>query len=166
MRLQYFFKRMWVKLRVGYVPAAGRNFLGKVCVHHRGGASKKKSYFVDFFRRINSFGYVVKIYKTPFYTAFLGYVTYLNGLSSYILLAEGVSIGSRIYMGSFNSQEHLNIAGLLGSSVPLHYINLFGLVSNVELSPYKGGLLSRAAGSSLVLTSKIEEKVLLKSKSG
>jgi large subunit ribosomal protein L2 len=166
MRLQYFFKRLQISLRLGYIPSSGRNYLGTICVHHRGSQSKRKSYFVDFFRRVDSFCYILKIFKTPFYTAFLGYVTYLNGLSSYILLPDGVSVGSRIYMGSFTSQESIRVNGIQGSSLPMSYINLFGLVSNVELAVYNGGILSRAAGTSLVLTSKVADKVLLKSKSG
>lgn len=104
--------------------------------------------------------------KTPFYTAFLGFVIYQNGLSNYVLLPDGVNVGSRIYMGSFISPENLKSFSIAGSSLPLSYINLFSLVSNVELSPFKGGLLSRAAGTSLILTSKLNDKVLLKSKSG
>jgi ribosomal protein L2 len=69
-------------------------------------------------------------------------------------------------MGSFISPEKLKTFNISGSSLPLSYINLFSLVSNVELSSFKGGILSRAAGTSLILTSKLNDKVLLKSKSG
>lgn len=165
MRLFYFFKTIEKKLRLGYIPSAGRNYLGKICVHHRGSGSKKRLYYVDFFRRINSFGYIAKILKTPFFTALLGYIIYQNGLSSYILLPEGVPIGARIFMGSFVNFDK-SLLGNSGSSVPLKNVDLFNLVSNVELNHCKGGMLSRAAGTSLILTSKINDKVLLKSKSG
>jgi ribosomal protein L2 len=104
--------------------------------------------------------------KTPFYTAFLGFVIYQNGLSNFVLLPDGVTVGSRIYMGSFINSQNIKSFNMAGSSLPLSYINLFSLVSNVELSSFKGGLLSRAAGTSLILTSKLNDKVLLKSKSG
>jgi len=166
MRILYFFKTLEKKLRLGFISSSGRNFLGCICVHHRGGGHKKKSYIVDFFRRINSFGYVLKIYKTPFYTSFLGFIVYQNGLSNYILLPDGVAVGFKIYLGSFITSDRLKDFNYLGASLPLYYFNLFSLVSNVELSKFKGGILSRAAGTSLILTSKIDNKILLKSKSG
>jgi ribosomal protein L2 len=69
-------------------------------------------------------------------------------------------------MGRFFDQSKINSSVLLGSSVPLQNINLFSLVSNIELIPFGGGIVSRAAGTGLLLTSKIDNKVLLKSKSG
>ncbi|MGZ7109555.1 MAG: hypothetical protein ACXVHW_11335 [Methanobacterium sp.] len=81
-------------------------------------------------------------------------------------MPEGISVGSRIYLGSFLSSEKINDFNYLGSSLPLSYVNLFSLVSNIELSEFKGGIISRAAGTSMVLTSKLDNKVLLKSKSG
>lgn len=129
MRLQYFFKKIERKLRIGFISSSGRNFLGSICVHHRGSGSKKKSYFVDFFRRINCFGYVLKIVQTPFYTAFLGFVTYQNGLSNFILLPDGLAIGSRIYMGGGFNSERDKPLNLIGSSLPLANVNLFSLVS-------------------------------------
>jgi hypothetical protein len=66
MQLKYLFKKLDKKLRLGYVPSSGRNYLGTICVHHRGGGSKKKSYLIDFFRRVNSFGFIVKLLKHHF----------------------------------------------------------------------------------------------------
>jgi len=63
-------------------------------------------------------------------------------------------------------QDKLNDMLSIGSSVPLLYTELFSLVSNIELIPYFGGLLARAAGSSVIVTAKIDDKILLKSKSG
>jgi hypothetical protein len=43
---KYLFKRVNKKLRLGYISSAGRNFLGTICVHHRSGGTKKKSYLL------------------------------------------------------------------------------------------------------------------------
>ena len=102
--------------------------------------------------------------KTPFYTAFLGFIIYQNGLSGYILLSDGLTLGSRIFNGSFLNNK--NLLETKGYSLPLRNANLFSVVSNVELNIFKGGSLSRAAGTGLILTSKLGESVLLKSKSG
>jgi len=65
----YFFKNIESNLRFGYVSSAGRNNLGVICVHHQGGGQKRKGIKVDFFRRINSFGFVCKIKKNFFFSA-------------------------------------------------------------------------------------------------
>lgn len=129
MRLQYYFKNIQKRLRVGFISSSGRNYLGTICVHHKGSGSKKRSYFVDFFRRVNCLGYILKIVQTPFYTAFLGFVTYQNGLSNFVLLPDGLAVGSQIYMGSFFNPEKDKFSNFVGSSLPLSYVNLFNLVS-------------------------------------
>jgi ribosomal protein L2 len=62
--------------------------LGKICVHHKSKGNKKYNYLVDFFRRINSKGLLVKKLKIPLYSSFIGLILYENGLTSYILLSE------------------------------------------------------------------------------
>ena len=39
------------KLRIGFHFGVGRSF-GRISIHHCGGGQRKKSIFVDFFRRI------------------------------------------------------------------------------------------------------------------
>lgn len=39
---KYSFKRFEKRLRAGFIPSSGRNYLGTVCVHHRGGGLKKR----------------------------------------------------------------------------------------------------------------------------
>lgn len=133
--LEYTFKNVEKKLRFGYIPSSGRNFLGVICVHHRGGGNKRRNFHVDFFRRINLFGYVCKIKKTPFFTGLLGLIIYQNGISSYILLSEKVSVGDRIFSGSCLAKDKEQHCMVLGSSLPLSYISLFSIVNNVELMP-------------------------------
>lgn len=64
--LGYLYNRIVKKLRVGYISVAGRNYSGHICVHHRGGGNKKYYRLVDYYRRVNCLGYLLKIVKTFF----------------------------------------------------------------------------------------------------
>lgn len=97
--LNYFFRSVQKKLRLGYISLAGRNFSGKICVHHRGGGNKRRSFLVDFYRRINCYGEVCRILKTSFFSSFIALVLYENGLASYILSSGQTKLGDRIFSG-------------------------------------------------------------------
>jgi len=153
-------------LRIGFIPSAGRNFMGQICIRHRGGALKRRKYYVDFFRRINLIGYIIKIQKTPFYTGNLGLIIYQNGLSNYLLLAEDLYIGDRIYIGTALLKDKDFFYKKIGSAIPLSYISLFSKIHNLELYPFKGGQLARAAGTSVIVSSKTLDCTMLKVKSG
>jgi large subunit ribosomal protein L2 len=159
----YFFFSLTKKLRIGLQPNSGRNFSGHICVHSRRGGIKRNYIFVDFYRRVNSFGRICKIIKIPLFSSFLAGVLYDNGLFSYILLADNVSIGDVIYSGSIiNSIKCMN----KGSSIPLNTIDLFTLVNNLEIKPFKGAQITRSAGNSAILVSKNKNLYCLKLRSG
>jgi len=166
MLLFYTLKLIKSYLRIGFIPSAGRNFLGKICIRHRGGALKRCKYYVDFFRRINMLGYIIKIQKTPFYTGNLGLIIYQNGLSNYLLLAEDLKLGDYIYVGTSLIKDKEFFCKKFGSSIPISYISLFSKIYNLELYPFKGGQLARAAGTSVIVSSKDINKITLKVKSG
>lgn len=160
--VKYVIFKLNKKLKIGFLKPTGRNFSGRICVHHQGGALKRNNYLVDFFKRINSFGIVVRIIKSSLYTSYLGLVIYLNGLSSYILLSDKIKENNVIFSGTFSEKLSYSI----GYSLPLSYLPLFSLVNNVELYPYSGSVLARAAGMSALVISKLNNKVVLKLKSG
>jgi len=114
--LHYFFLSINKKYTIGSRSKSGRNFSGTICVHHKSGGNKNKHYFIDFFRRINDFGYVYKILKCSKRTAFIGGIIYQNGLFSYILLTETLIIGSKIYSGILNDNNDVNYIGI---TIPL-----------------------------------------------
>lgn len=159
----YFLKKY---LRIGYVSASGRNFLGKICIAHRGGGLKRNKFYVDFFRRANMFGYLFKIKKVTWFTGFLGLIIYQNGLSNYVLLSENIQLGEHLYFGTNLIIDKENSCLKLGSSVPLSYISLFSLINNIELKAFNGGQLARAAGTSGMLISKSINSITIKLKSG
>jgi len=161
--LHYFFFFINKKYTIGSRPRSGRNFSGTICVHHKSGGNKNRYYFIDFFRRINNYGYIYKILKTQNRTGFIGGIIYQNGLFSYLLLAESLKIGSKIYSGTYFENDDVNFIGI---TIPLRKIRLFSIINNIEKYPYSGGTLVRSAGSSAILTSKLLDNIIIKLKSG
>lgn len=166
MRLFYIISFLNKSLRRGYVSSSGRNFLGKICIAHRGGGSKRNKFYVDFFRRTNAFGYLLKIKKIRSYTGFLGLMIYENGLSNYILLSDEIVAGDYLYFGTSLILNKENSCLKLGSSIPISYVSLFSLINNIESTAFNGGKLARAAGTSGMLISKSAHLVTIKLKSG
>lgn len=72
---------------------------------------------------------------------------YDNGIFSYIILSENVLEGNKIYSGV----NLKNFSLSLGSATSLKNIPLFSIVNNVESRPFKGAMLSRAAGTGSVI---------------
>ena len=56
--IKFFFNKFFKKSSIGLVSSGGRNFLGRICVFHRGAGKKRRYLLVDRFRRLNSFGYI------------------------------------------------------------------------------------------------------------
>jgi len=158
--LKYFFFNINKKIIIGTNSKAGRNNLGTITVHHKCGGNKRNFINVDFFRRINNYGFVYKIIKDSRRTSFLGGIIYENGLFSYIILAENIFLGQKIYSGIFNNLNKIGYTSLLKN------IKLFDILNNIEIYPRKGATLSRSAGSNALLTSINNNIVTLKLKSG
>lgn len=160
---KYYFYNLSKKLRIGLSVHAGRNFSGRICVHHRRGGVKRNYIYVDFFRRLNCLGRVCKIIKIPLFSSFLAGILYDNGLFSFIISTDNLRQGNIIFSGSFlKNKDNIN----LGSSLSLYNLDLFSLISNVELKPFKGSTLIRSAGNSAILISKVDNKFFLKLRSG
>jgi len=163
--LKYIFSIFNKKLSIGIRPRSGRNFSGKICVYHKSGGNKNQYICIDFYRRINNFGYIYIVLKTVNRTAFIGGIIYENGLFSYILTTENLIIGNKIYSGIFKKYSFFNI-NRKGNNIILRDMSLFDILSNVEKFPYSGGSILRAAGVSSILTNKSNNNVVLKLKSG
>ncbi len=132
--LNYLFYNIKGKLSIGTRLKSGRNLFGKICVYHKSGGNKNQYICIDFYRRINNFGYIYIVLKTVNRTAFIGGIIYENGLFSYIILSEGLNLGDIIYSGSFNYD---NTEILTGYALPLKNYNLFTLINNIEITQFK-----------------------------
>jgi ribosomal protein L2 len=147
--IKFFVLKLKNKLYIGKKSFGGRNFKGRVCIIGRGGGLKRKYLFIDFFRRLNNFCYLLKILKDVNRSTFVGFVLYLNGLVSVIGLVNNFFLGNLYFSGiPYANINYLkrNEFFSLGSAVPLKYLNVFTIVNNLELRPNYGSKLIRSAG--------------------
>jgi len=144
----------------GLKNKAGRNFFGRVCIFGRGGGNKRKYRYIDFFRRLNSYGIVIKIYRDPIRTAKLCLILYLNGFNAFSLLQKDVSLNQYIYSGNMCPNNIDLIRN--GYSLILKYMPLFTGLSNIELKPLLGSKVVRAASVNAIMVSKNNESAVLK----
>ena len=143
--------------------SGGRNFSGRICVFHRGGGSFTHYRFIDFFRRINCFGFIVKIFKDISRTAFVGTVLYFNGLITNMLTPEDCRVGHMIFSG-FEIKKDSTLA--VGYTLPLATLPLFSLLYNIETKVFGGSKYARSAGVSALCISRVNNLCLLKLNSG
>lgn len=160
--LCYVMGRATKKLHWGTFSRKGRNFLGRICVFHRGSGNIRKYRLLDFSRRLNLFGKIYKIICDPNRTAFIALVLYDSGFFSYILSAEGLCAGNRVFSGMALEEGIFSV----GSAFPLKYVPLFNIVHCIESVPGKGGILARAAGAGAIVVSKLNQYIVLKLRSG
>lgn len=127
---------------------AGRNFRGKVTVHHRGGGHKRQYRIIDFRRdksgvpaRVDSVEY------DPNRSARIALLVYADGEKRYILAPAGLQVGDRVMSGP---EADIRV----GNALPLVNIPLGTIVHNVELYPGRGGQLVRAAGAGAQILAK------------
>lgn len=149
----------------GLKSKGGRNFLGRICVKGKGlcnSSTKKVFRYIDFFRRLNKNGVLLKIYYDPNRTGKIGLILYENGLSSFLLIQKGLHVFDSIYSGFLFRNNNIN----RGDSTILINMPLFSVISNIETKPFKGSILCRAAGVSGLLISKDDFSGVLKLNSG
>jgi large subunit ribosomal protein L2 len=154
--LVYFYKKSLKSLKIGKVSRGGRNFLGRICIHHRGNGSKRSYRLVDFFRRVNCLGLFVRLCIDCNRSALLALIFYYNGICSFIVASE--SIASVVFSGSLGSlpESVESYGSILGWALPLRSIKLFSTINMVERIPRKGSVLIRSAGSSGVLIGRVD----------
>ena len=145
-----------VKLR----RSGGRNACGRITVRYRGGGAQKKYRIIDFRRSERDvLGKVVSIEYDPNRNVRIGLVFYVNGCKRYILMPEGLAVGSMISAGE---QVELKV----GNCLPLRSIPVGFIVHNVEIKPGSGGKFARSAGTSVRIVAKGDVNVTLAMPSG
>lgn len=136
----------------GLKRRGGRNAYGRITTRHRGGGAARKYRIIDFVRTEREVpGKVVSVEYDPNRNVRIALVSYFNGAKHYILLPEGLSVGSEIIAG-------VNIEPNVGNSLPLAKIPVGFFIHNVEIRPGSGGKLARSAGSALQVVAKDLEK--------
>lgn len=139
---------------------AGRGFMGRVSMRHRGGGSKPMYRLIDFKRTKDDMAAkVLGIEYDPNRNTRIALVEYTDGEKRYILAPLDLQVGELIESGP-------NAEIKLGNSLPLKNIPVGAVMHNVELNPGRGGQLARSAGASISLLAKEGDYAIVKMTSG
>lgn len=125
--------------------AVGRNNQGRITSRHRSAGHKKKYRIIDFKRnKLDVAAEIKRFEHDPFRSANIMLVEYQDKTISYMLAPEGVKIGDKIYSG-----EKLEI--LPGNCMKIKDMPSGTSVHNIELTPGKGGVIARSAGTAATI---------------
>lgn len=153
-------KRPERSLVKGLRKHGGRNAYGRITVRHKGGGHMRLYRLVDFNRMDRVVpGKIVAVEYDPNRNVRLGLVVYPNGRKQYILLPQGLGVGSIVAAGE-------NVEARDGNCLPLRNIPVGFTVHNVENTPSSGGTFARSAGAAVQVVAKENGYVTLKLPSG
>lgn len=148
------------RLVKGLKKSGGRNAYGRITVRHRGGGAVRKYRMIDFARIERDIeGTITAVEYDPNRNTRLALVAYKNGAKKYILMPEGLSVGSTV-MASDKAEAKV------GNCLPLRNIPIGFTVHNIEITPGSGGKFARSAGTSVQFVAKTEEHATLRMPSG
>lgn len=139
---------------------AGRNFMGRIMVRHRGSGHKRRYRIIDFKRdKMNIPARVAAIEYDPNRSSRIALLHYADGEKRYILAPLGLGVNDMVVAGQ-------KVENKIGNCMPLGEIPLGTLVHNVELQPGRGGSFVRSAGSAAELMAREGRYAHLKLPSG
>lgn len=146
-------------LSFGLVNKGGKNSFGRTCSFKKSTHFKRKYRVVDYNRNLfNISGIVLRIEYDPNRTAFLALICYKNGVISYIISTENLTLNDVIVNYSNTpfalNNNNVNIKSQNGSSFCLSDIPMGTLVCQIELVPKKGACFCRAAGTFAIVLNK------------
>ena len=128
-------------LLVPHKKSGGRNSQGKMTMKFRGGGHKKKYRIIDFKRdRNDASAQVLSIEYDPNRSAFIALTKFDDGEKRYIVAPKGLKVGQSVVSG-----EKVNPT--IGNCMPLSAIPLGTTICCIELTPGRGAVLARSAGS-------------------
>jgi large subunit ribosomal protein L2 len=147
-------------LTVGLTKSGGRNNKGRVTARRRGGGHKRLYRIIDFKRNHHNVPATVeRIEYDPNRSAFIALLQYEDGIKSYILAPQRLSVGDVVTSG-----EKADIKP--GNAMPLANIPIGTIIHNVELKPGKGGQIARSAGTYVQLVGRDQSYSILRLNSG
>lgn len=136
-------------LLVRHKKTGGRNHHGKITSRHRGGGHKQMYRVIDFRRMPGETPSVVSsIEYDPCRSAHIALLIDASGRKSYILAAEGLTVGSSVMSGDVGVDPEI------GNAMPLSAMPLGVNVHNIELQPGGGSKFCRSAGTYAVLSAR------------
>ena len=147
-------------LTAGKHQSGGRNHHGRKTSRHRGGGHKRKYRIIDFKR--NKFDIPAKVQTIeydPNRTARIALLAYADGEKRYIIAPNGLKVGDTIISGERVDPD-------MGNALQLRFMPPGTFIHNIELTPGRGGILCRGAGTVAQLLGKQEKYVSVKLPSG
>jgi large subunit ribosomal protein L2 len=140
--------------------SGGRNKTGKMTMRYIGGGHKKRYRIIDFRRDKHGVpAKVVSIEYDPNRTCRIALLQYADGEKRYIIAPTGIQVGQEVKSGE-------KVAPEVGNALFLRDIPFGTIVHNIELTPGKGGVMARSAGSYGQLASKDGKYASIKLPSG
>ena len=126
----------------------GRNNQGVITARHRGGGHKRQFRQIDFRRNKDGVpAKVVAIQYDPNRSARIALLYYADGEKRYIIAPEGLVVGTTLMSGAAAPP-------IVGNCLPMANIPLGSEIHNIELSPGRGGVMCRSAGSKATLVAR------------
>jgi large subunit ribosomal protein L2 len=128
-------------LTEGLTKTGGRNNTGRITCRHIGGGHKRKYRIIDWKRtKFDMAGTVERLEYDPNRTAFIAFVTYEDGVKSYILAPQRLKVGDKVIAG-----EKVDVKP--GNAMPLKNMPVGTIIHNIEMKPGKGAQMIRSAGT-------------------
>lgn len=129
----------------GRHKSVGRNNQGRITSMHRGGGVKRLYRVVDF-RQLSMDvpATVAALEYDPNRTARLARLHFANGAKSYILAPQDLNVGDTVLVAERTPVRP-------GNRMKLKNIPQGTLIHNIELSPSRGGMIVRSAGSAATI---------------
>ena len=138
----------------------GRNNTGRMMVRCQGGGHKRRYRIIDFKRNKHGIrARVESIQYDPNRSARIALLVYEDGIRSYIIAPDKLSVGDTVESGLTAPPE-------VGNCLPLSRVPTGTFVHAIEMKPGKGAQLARAAGAYAQLTAKDGRYVTLRLPSG
>ena len=119
----------------------GRNNRGKITVRHRGGGHKRRYRMLDFSRSKYGEAKVETIEYDPNRSSRISLIRFEDGTRKYIISPHNIKLGDTVQTGK-------DVPNDLGNTKSLAALQTGTLVHNIELSPGKGGVMVKSAGTS------------------
>jgi large subunit ribosomal protein L2 len=143
-------------LTYGFNSTGGRNNSGRITAPRIGGRHKRKLRIIDFWRNKNDVDGIVKsIEYNPFSSANIALIYYVDGVKSYIICPNGLTIGSKV----ISSDSEISID--LGNCLLLKNIPVGTEIHNIELKPGSGAKICRSAGTFAKVVAKQDKYVTI-----
>jgi large subunit ribosomal protein L2 len=149
------------KLTEGKSESGGRNNMGRITVRFRGGGHKQTYRLIDFKRRQRA-GHpaiVERLEYDPNRTAFIALIKYEDGVQSYIIAPQRLSVGDTVI-----ANDTVDIKP--GNAAPLANMPVGTIIHNIELKIGKGGAMARSAGAYAQIVGRDQGYVIVRMNSG